>query len=160
MLSKTMEDALNAQIQKEIASSYLYLAMAAYCEKQNLPGFAKWLKVQAQEEQGHAMRIYEYVNDRGGTVVLQAIEQPPITFGKPVEVFEAVLKHEQKVTASINDLYTLAVKENDYATQAMLQWFITEQVEEEKNASDIIALLKMAAEHVVLLDDRLGKRGE
>lgn len=160
MLSKTIQDALNDQIQKEFASSYLYLAMAAYCETQNLPGMAKWLKVQAEEERGHAMRIFEYVNDRGGTVILKAIEQPPAEFGTPVEVFEKVLAHEQKVTASINDLYALAVKENDYATQVMLQWFITEQVEEEKTASDIVALLKLAGEHVVVLDHRLGKREE
>lgn len=160
MLSKKVQEALNNQIQKEFASSYLYLAMAAYCETQNLPGMAHWLKVQAEEEHGHAMKIFEFVNDRGGTVVLQAIEQPPAQFGTPVEVFEAVLKHEQKITASINDLYALAVKENDYATQVMLQWFISEQVEEEKQASDILALLKMAGEHVVVLDHRLGKRGE
>jgi len=160
VLSKTMQDALNGQIQKELASSYLYLAMAAYCETQNLPGFAKWLKVQAEEERGHAMRIFEYITDRGGQVVLQAIEQPPVEFGNPVQVFEAVLNHERKISASINDLYAQAVRENDYATQVMLQWFITEQVEEEKNASDILELLKMAGEHVVVLDHRLGKRGE
>ncbi len=160
MLSKTMQEALNGQIQKEFASSYLYLAMAAYCETQNLPGFATWLKVQAQEEWGHGMKIYEFILDRGGTVSLQAIEQPPVEFGTPVDVFKAVLKHEQKITAAINDLYSLAAKENDYATQIMLQWFITEQVEEEKTASDILALLKMAGEHVVVLDHRLGKRGE
>lgn len=157
-MNKKIEKALNDQIQKEFASSYLYLAMAAYCESQNLPGFANWLKVQAQEEWGHGMRIYDFVNDRGGRVILQSIEQPPAEFGSPVQVFEEVLKHEQKVTASINDLYALAVKENDYPTQVMLQWFITEQVEEEKTAADIVALLKMAAEHVVLLDHRLGKR--
>lgn len=160
MLSKTMQEALNGQIQKEFASSYLYLAMAAYCETQNLPGFATWLKVQAQEEWGHGMKIYEFILDRGGTVSLQAIEQPPVEFGTPVDVFKAVLKHEQKITAAINDLYSLAAKENDYASQIMLQWFITEQVEEEKTASDILALLKMAGEHVVVLDHRLGKRGE
>ncbi len=160
MLSKSMQEALNGQIQKEFASSYLYLAMAAYCETQNLPGFATWLKVQAQEEWGHGMKIYEYVNDRGGTIALQTIEQPPAEFGTPVEVFKAVLKHEQKITAAIGDLYALASKENDYATQVMLQWFVTEQVEEEKHAGDVLALLKMAGEHVVVLDHRLGKRGE
>ncbi|NLH98534.1 MAG: ferritin [Chthonomonadales bacterium] len=159
MLSKSMQKALNGQIQKEFASSYLYLAMAAYCETKNLPGMATWLKVQAQEEWGHGMKIYEFVNDRGGTVTLQAIEQPPAEFGSPVDIFKGVLEHEQKITAAINDLYAQAVKENDYATQIMLQWFITEQVEEEKNASDILELLKMAGEHVIVLDHRLGKRG-
>jgi ferritin len=158
MLSKTVQEALNGQIQKEFASSYLYLAMAAYCETQNLPGMAGWLKVQAQEEWGHGMKIYEFINDRGGTVALQGIEQPSAEFGSPVDIFKAVLKHEQKVTASINDLYALAAKENDYATQIMLQWFITEQIEEEKNAGDILALLKLAGEHVIVLDHRLGKR--
>ena len=113
MLSKTVQEALNGQIQKEFASSYLYLAMAAYCETQNLPGMAGWLKVQAQEEWGHGMKIYEFINDRGGTVALQGIEQPSAEFGSPVDIFKAVLKHEQKVTASINDLYALAAKEND-----------------------------------------------
>lgn len=158
MLSKSMQKALNGQIQKEFASSYLYLAMAAYCETKNLPGAASWLKVQAQEEWGHGMKIYEFVNDRGGTVTLQTIEQPPAEFGTMVEVFQAVLAHEQKITAAINDLYALALKENDYATQIMLQWFITEQVEEEKNASDVVELLKMAGEHMVVLDAKLGKR--
>lgn len=158
MLSKSMQKALNGQIQKEFASSYLYLAMAMYCETKNLPGMASWLKVQAQEEWGHGMKIAEFINDRGGTVTLQAIEQPPAEFGTPVDVFKAVLEHEQKISAAINDLYAQAVKENDYATQVMLQWFVTEQVEEEKNASDILELLKMAGEHVIVLDHRLGKR--
>jgi ferritin len=155
-----MQKALNGQIQKEFASSYLYLAMAAYCETKNLPGMATWLKVQAQEEWGHGMKIYEYIVDRGGTVTLQSLEQPPAEFGSPVDVFKGVLEHEQKITAALNDLYAAAVKENDYATQIMLQWFISEQVEEEKNASDILELLKMAGEHVIVLDHRLGKRGE
>lgn len=158
MLSKSIQKALNGQIQKEFSSSYLYLAMAAYCETKNLPGMASWLKVQAQEEWGHGMKILDYINDRGGTVTLQAIEQPPAEFGSPVDVFKAVLEHEQNITAAINDLYALAIKENDYATQIMLQWFITEQIEEEKNASDTLELLKMAGEHVIVLDHRLGKR--
>ncbi len=160
MLSNTMLKALNDQIQKEFASSYLYLAMAAYCDSKDLPGFASWLKVQAQEEWGHGMKIYEFVNDRGGTVRLQALPEPPAEFGGPVQVFEEVLSHEKSVTKSINDLYALALQENDYATQVMLHWFINEQVEEEKSASDIIAILKMAGEHVVVLDRRIGKRAE
>ena len=158
MLSKSMQKALNGQIQKEFSSSYLYLAMAAYCETKNLPGMAAWLRVQAQEEWGHGMKIFEFINDRGGTVTLHAIEQPPTEFGSPVDVFKAVLGHEQEITAAINELYAQAIKENDYATQIMLQWFISEQVEEEKTASDILELLKMAGEHVIVLDHRLGKR--
>ncbi len=146
MLSKTLQDAFNDQIQKELYSSYLYLAMAAHFESVNLPGFAAWMKKQADEERGHGMRLWEHVNDRGGKVELKAIEQPPTAFGKPLAVFEKVLEHEQKVTASINALYALALKEADVAAQICLQWFVHEQVEEEKTASDLIAQLKLAGD--------------
>jgi ferritin len=146
MLSKTLQNGFNDQIQKELYSSYLYLAMAAHFESVNLPGFASWMKKQAEEERGHAMRLWEHVNDRGGKVELKAIEQPPTAFGKPLEVIQQVLEHEQKVTAWINGLYSLALKEGDVAAQIWLQWFVNEQVEEEKHASDLIEQLKMAGD--------------
>jgi len=147
MLSEALETAFNEQIQKEFFSSYLYLAMAAHFEFSNLPGFASWMKKQTDEERSHAMKLWEYVYDRGGKVELKAIEQPPITFGKPLEVFQQVLAHEQKVTASINALYALAGKEGDAAAQIFLQWFVSEQVEEEKTVTDLIEQLKMSGDH-------------
>lgn len=162
MLSKTVQDAMNEQINNEFYSAYQYLAMAAYCESVNLPGFAQWMRTQSQEETEHAMKFYDFILDRNGRVVLQAIEGPVIEFGSPLEVFEQALEQEQKVTAMINDLYGLAVKESDYASQAFLQWFVTEQVEEEKNAGDVVETLKMVgdkSEMLFLLDRELGQRG-
>ena len=150
------------RIQKELYSSYLYLAMAAHFESVNLPGFASWMKKQADEERSHGMRLWEHVVDRGGKVELKAIEQPPTAFGRPLEVFQQVLEHEQKVTASINALYALALKDNDVAARIWLQWFVNEQVEEEKNASELIEQLKMSGDQAfaALFMDRhvLGKR--
>jgi ferritin len=163
MLSDAVQKALNDQIQKEFHSAYIYLSMAAYFEAENLPGAAHWMRHQAEEEQEHAMKIFEFVNDRGGRVVLQAIGQPPVDFASPLAVFEASYAHEQKVTKSIHDLYALAVKENDYPTQVMLQWFIDEQVEEEKNASAIVAQLKMVGDSpaaMFMIDRHLGSRAE
>lgn len=161
MLSKTMQDAINTQIHHEMFSSYLYLSMSAYCESINLGGSAKWLAVQSGEEHEHAMKLYAYVHSQNGKVVLQAIEQPQVDFGKMLDVFTAVLEHEKKVSASITKLYELAVKESDYPTQFMLQWFVTEQVEEEKNATDIIDQLKMTGDapvSVMMMDRALGMR--
>ena len=146
MLSKPVQDAINNQIQKEFESAYLYLAMGAHFDANNLPGFAKWMRRQFEEEQGHAFKFYEYVYDQRGEVVLQPIAAPTGKFGKPSEIFQQVLAHEQKVTASIKAIYELALKEGDQATQIRLQWFLTEQVEEEKNAADIIEQLKMAGD--------------
>lgn len=163
MLSKKLEDALNEQIKNELYSAYLYLAMAAQCEAQNLSGFAHWLKVQAKEEISHGMKIYDFVNDRGGRVILKAIEQPPVEFGTPLDMFKKVLEHEQKVTSMINQLYELAKEENDYPAQVMLQWFIDEQVEEEKNASYILGILNYTegkGQGLLMLDRELGKRKE
>jgi len=163
MISKTLEAAINEQIKHELYSAYLYLSMSAYFEEHNLAGFAHWMRVQAQEEQGHAMKFFDYLHDRGGAVQLLAIDQPPSGWTTPLAVFNAVLEHELKVTALIHKLYKLADKENDYAAQIMLQWFITEQVEEEKNASQIIEKLKMIDAHgtaVLMLDHELGERGE
>jgi ferritin len=161
MINKTVQDAINEQIKNELYSAYLYLSMAAYFESLNLSGFTNWMKVQASEEQGHAMKFFEYVFERGGRVQLKAIDQPPFEWKTPLEVFQQVLEHEQKVTGMIHSLYALALKENDYASQVMLQWFITEQVEEEKNAAAIIEQLKLinARETAILmLDHDLRKR--
>jgi len=161
MLSKTMQDALNEQIQKEYQSSYLYLAMAAYCEASNLPGSAAWMRIQSQEELKHAMKLYDHIVDRGGRVMLQAIQQPPVEYKSALDIFEKALAHEQLVTASIHKLYALSLKENDYPAQIMLQWFVTEQVEEEKSAGLVVEQLKAVGESktsLLLLDRHLGKR--
>ncbi len=161
MVSQPILDAMNNQVMHELYSAYFYLSMSASCDAANLPGFANWLKVQAQEEQGHAMKFYGYILDRGGKVVLQAIPQPPYDFASPLAIFEQVYEHEQKVTALIHKLYKLAVQEDDVASQIFLQWFITEQVEEEKTASDIVDLLRKIGPSVgslYQLDHNLGKR--
>jgi len=161
MLSQAMQDAINEQIKNELYSAYLYLSMAAYAEEDNLPGFAHWMKAQAQEEVEHAMKFFNYVTERGGRVVLQAIDQPPVEFASPTDLFEKTLEHERHVTSLIHDLYALALKENDYASQVMLQWFIEEQVEEEANAAQILATLKMAGDKgnpLVMLDRALASR--
>jgi len=163
MLSKAMQDAINEQIKNELYSSYLYLAMSAYCEANNLPGFAHWLRVQSQEEIEHAMKFFGFVNERGGRVVLEAIDKPPVEFESPGKIFEETLNHERKVTAMINSLYELALEEKDYASQVMLHWFIDEQVEEEANASYILDTLKAVGEKgqaLVMLDRELAKRGD
>jgi len=133
MISKKIEKALNKQINAELYSAYLYLSMVAYFESVNLPGFANWMKVQTQEELMHAMKIYDFVNERGGRVVLKAIEAPPTEWDSPLDAFEATYKHEQKVTGLINNLVNLAIEEKDHATSSFLQWFVNEQVEEESS---------------------------
>ena len=161
MLAESMQDAMNEQIRNEFFSAYQYLSMAAYCETANLPGFAHWMRTQAQEEKEHAMKFYDFILERGGQVELRAIEDPRIEFGSPLEVFEGALEHERKVTAMINDLYALAMEERDYASQTFLQWFVTEQVEEEKNAGDVVETLRMIGgsnEALFLLDRELGQR--
>jgi ferritin len=156
MLTKKLETAINDQIQRELASAYIYLSMAAYFEANTLPGFANWMRIQFHEEQAHALKFFDFVYDRGGNVVLQPIEQPPTEFKSAVEVFEITLGHEQKVTGHINDLYAMAVEERDYPSQSLLQWFIDEQVEEEKSAGDILDQLKMIEgnSHALLMLDR------
>jgi ferritin len=162
MLSQAVQDAINEQIKHEINSGYLYLSMSAYCESVNLSGIAAWLRVQWQEELSHAMKLFDYVGERGGRVTLQAIDRPPVNYKSPLEIFQQVLAHEQKVTSLINRLYATAVKENDYATQVELQWFISEQVEEERNVTVIVEQLKMIGESgpsMLMLDRQLGARG-
>lgn len=144
MFNSKLSQAINEQINKEFYSSYLYLAMASHFDAKTLPGFAKWMKIQASEEWGHGMKFYDYLYEVGATVELKAIELPPLKFGTPKEVFQQVLAHEQFVTASINAIYELAKTENDPKTELMLHWFINEQVEEEKNARDLLDQLEMA----------------
>jgi ferritin len=161
MLNKTVQDAINEQIKHEFYSAYLYLSMSAYCETINLPGFAHWMRVQYQEELAHAMKFFDFVNDREGSVELQAIDQPPGEFQSPLDIFQQALEHERKISGLIHRLYEVAVKEKDYPTQALLQWFITEQVEEEKSASQIVEQLKMVGgggAALLLLDRELGAR--
>lgn len=161
MISTTMQAAINQQIAHEFYSSYLYLAMSAYFETLSLPGFARWMRLQSDEEREHAMKFYDYLNDRGGAVELGALAQPPGEFQSPLDVFQQALEHERSVTNLIHQLNALALKEDDYATQAQLQWFITEQVEEEKNASQVIEQLKMTGGQpsaLFLLDRELGAR--
>ena len=161
MLGKTIQDAMNEQIKHEFHSAYVYLSMTAYCEAANLPGFAHWMRLQAAEEVEHALKFFNFINDRSGRVQLQAIDQPPVEFASPLDVFEQALAHEQHITGLINRIYGLAVQEQDYASQAFLQWFVTEQVEEEKNASDVVERLKLAGDSkhaLLMLDTELGAR--
>jgi len=161
MMSQKMQDALNAQINAEWYSAYLYLAMCSYFSSVNLVGMATWMRVQTQEEMFHGMKMYDFVNERGGRAILQAIEQPPAEWASPLAVFEAGLAHEKKVTALINDLVDLSMTERDHATTIFLQWFVTEQVEEEANASGIVSKLKMIgqdASSLFTLDQELGQR--
>jgi ferritin len=161
MLSKQMQEVLNEQIKHEINSAYLYLAMSMHSSSVGLQGFASWLRVQWHEELAHAMKLAEIVHDRGGRVTLQAVEKPPAEFKSPVDIFQQVLAHEQKVTALINRLYEIALKESDYATQVEVQWFIKEQVEEEKNAATILDQLRMAGDSgapLIMIDRALAAR--
>ncbi|WP_407355897.1 ferritin [Methanolobus sp. WCC5] len=161
MLSEKMTEALNGQINKEMYSAYLYMDMSAHCTYEGLGGFANWFMVQYQEEMSHAMKIYDYINEQGGKVVLHAIEKPPGNFGTPLEMFEATLKHEQFITKSIHELVDLAYEEKDYATQIFLQWFVTEQIEEEANDNELIAKLKLVGNDgngIFMLDRELETR--
>jgi len=161
MLPKPVHDAINEQIKNELYSAYLYLSMSAYLESTNLPGFAHWMRRQSEEEMAHAMKFFDYLNERGSRVVLQAIAQPPTEFKSPLDIFEQALAHEQKVTAMIHGIYDLAVKNNDYPTQVELQWFITEQVEEEKSASEVVEQMKLVGEHgpsLLMMDRQLAAR--
>ena len=160
-ITKPVQDAINEQIKDELYSAYLYLAMSAHFEVEGFPGFAVWTRGQAEEEVEHAMKLFDYVNERGGRVALQAIDQPPLEWGTPLEIFESILEHEQKVTGLIHRLYEISLQEKDYATQVMLHWFIDEQVEEEDNAGSMVDQLKMVKDHKAALyhlDQQAGKR--
>jgi ferritin len=156
-----MQDALNGQITKEFYASQLYLAMSAHFEALNLRGFARWMRSQSEEEREHALKLFDFILERGGAVELGAIEQPPSEFGAPVEIFQASLAHERHVTASIHNLYGQAAAENDYASQVFLHWFIDEQVEEESNAAGMIDRLLMAGDNkaaLLMLDSEVKSR--
>ncbi|MBW1998903.1 MAG: ferritin [Deltaproteobacteria bacterium] len=161
MLSKTMEKALNDQVNAEMYSAYLYLAMEAYFQSVGLNGFATWMRVQTQEELVHAMKIYDFINERGGRVTLRAIEAPPTEWDSPLGVFQAAYEHEQKVTGLINDLVDLSQAEKDHATHNFLQWFVGEQVEEEDSANKVVEKIKLVGEAqggLFMLDRELGQR--
>ena len=147
MLNPKVQDAINEQINAELYSAYLYWSMAQYFEAEGLAGFANWFKIQFQEEQAHATIFMNYVNQRGGRVMLKAIDAVPTTWDSPMEVFRATLEHEQKVTALINSLYTLAMQEEDYATRDRLNWFVGEQVEEEDNCRALIDKLGLIGDN-------------
>lgn len=161
MLSKKMEKALNDQINAEIWSAYLYLSMSAYFESDNLPGFANWMRIQWQEELTHATKLFDYVNERGGRVLLQPIAEVKTEWNDIVEVFEETFAHEKHVSALINNLVDIAVEEKDHATNNMLQWFVAEQVEEEAAAEEILNHLKRIngfGHGIIMLDRELGQR--
>jgi ferritin len=161
MLSPKLQDAFNKQINAELYSSYLYLSMAAYFEAKDLKGMAHWMDIQANEEKAHAMRIFNWINDRSGRVTLTQIDAPKTEWKSPLEVFEEAYKHEIKITGMINELFTLVAIEKDGAGHDFLEWFCREQVEEEANAQLIVAQLKLVGDAGVglyLLDQELGKR--
>jgi len=161
MLSEKMVMKLNYQINRELYSAYLYLSMASYADSEGLSGFANWFKIQAKEEEYHAEKMYNYVNQQGRRVVLEAIEQPQTDFTSIVGLFEQTLKHEKVVTSLINGLVKLAREENDYATESFLQWYVTEQVEEEANPTDMIQKLKFIGKDgrgLLMLDKELATR--
>lgn len=161
MIKERVRDALNKQVNWELYSSYLYLSMSAYFESINLKGFANWMRVQVQEELVHAMKFYDYVIQRGGRVTLSSIEGPPSEWVSPLAAFEHVYEHEQRVTSLINDLVDLSIAEQDHATNNFLQWFVTEQVEEEASADEVVQKLKLvgdAASALLMLDNELGQR--
>jgi len=161
MLSNKMEAAINQQINAEMYSSYLYLSMATYFESISLGGFSNWMRQQAQEEMFHGMKMFDFVCERGGRVTLKAIDEPPSEWSSVLDVIENVLAHEQKVTGLINDLVNLALDERDHATNIFLQWFVSEQVEEEDTAGGLVDKLKLIggdANGLFMLDTELATR--
>lgn len=161
MLSEKMEKALNAQINAEFYSAFLYLSMASDFESKNLKGFANWMRMQDQEERVHAMKFFDYVLEKGGKVTLAAIDAPPTSWDSPLAAFEDAYAHEQKVTALINELVDLALAEHDHATNIVLQWFVSEQVEEEASVDGVVQQLKLMAGApggLFMLDRELAQR--
>lgn len=161
MMNQRLEDALNQQINREQSSAQLYLAMSAHSEAKSFRGFAQWLRVQSEEETKHAMKLVAFVSERGGHLELRPIPAPPKDFGTITRLFEQVLEHEQSITASINALFELARQEKDYASEITLQWYVTEQVEEEANVGQIVDQLRAVGEQgggIWYLDSKMGKR--
>jgi len=161
MITQKMETALNRQINEEFYSAYLYLAMSAYCNKINMPGAEHWFRMQYDEEVIHTTKMFDYVMQHGGNAHLLQVDEPPHDFGSLLETFEASLAHEKRVTQCINELLDVAVEEKDHATQVFLQWYITEQVEEESNVDEIVQRIRLAADNggaVMMIDDKLAQR--
>ncbi|HNU54141.1 MAG TPA: ferritin [Candidatus Syntrophosphaera sp.] len=161
MISKTLEKAINEQINKELFSEYLYISMQAWFANENLDGMASWMKAQSEEEHFHAMKFFDYLIERGGKVELMAIEKPEVDFGNPLKAFKAALEHEQFVTKSINNLMDIAISENDHASRGFLQWYVDEQVEEEASVDRIVSQLEMIGDNmhgILMLDRELSSR--
>ena len=161
MLKKSLEKALNEQINAEIHSAYLYLSMSAWFQEQGLSGYANWMRIQFQEELAHGTHIFDYVCERGGKITLTPIDEVDIEFAGIVDVFQKVLAHEQKVTGLINNLMDIATKESDHATRSFLQWYVDEQVEEEANAEQILfnlKLIKGEGQGLLMMDRELQAR--
>jgi ferritin len=161
MIGDKLRDEINDQIKHELYSAYIYLSMAAWCADRNLTGFAHWMRMQSREEVGHAMRLYEFLLERGGRVELQPLDGPPADFGSALEVMEKSLEHERFISSRIHSLYELAQQEGDYAAQVMLQWFVTEQVEEEASVEEIVERMRMFGAEgpaLLIMDQRLGAR--
>ncbi|QYJ15817.1 Bacterial non-heme ferritin [Rubrobacter xylanophilus DSM 9941] len=160
-MKAVVRDAIEEQVGHEFYAAYLYLSMAGSFEVANLPGFAHWMREQSKEELEHAMKFFDFLLDRGERVQLPALDSPPATFRSPLDAFEQALEHEKRVTASIHSIYDLAVREGDYPAQVLLNWFVEEQVEEEKAASEAVERLKMAGEDsaaILMLDAEMGRR--
>ncbi len=161
MFSKKMELAINKQINAEMFSAYLYLSMESYFQSISLKGCASWMRIQVQEELFHSMKFYDFVAERGGRVLLDSIDKPDSEWKGPLDAFEHILKHEQLVTSLINDLMELAIAEKDHATQIFLQWFVSEQVEEEASVGEIVDRLRLIGDNksgLFMVDSELGKR--
>lgn len=161
MIKDSIKSALDEQVKNEIYSAHVYLAMSSWFDIQGLPGFAAWMRAQYEEELVHGLKIFDFINDAGGQATVPAIDEPPVAWDSPLDAFEAAYANEQQVTGMINDLYELAFTERDHATQVMLQWFITEQVEEEKTTSLIVDQLNLVGDDrsaLLILDQQLGAR--
>jgi ferritin len=160
-ISTTIQDALNDQINRELASAYVYLAMSAWADEQNFTGAASWLRLQWEEELMHATKLVDYVAQRGGSIRLKAVAEPPAEYKDLLDVFRNVLRHEEQVSTAINELYSLASSEKDYATQTLLDWYVNEQVEEENAPAEIISMLELAGADpsgLLLVDRQLATR--
>lgn len=160
-MDQSVKDLINEQITHEFYAAYLYLAMAAHFEEENYAGFAQWFRMQAKEEEAHAMKLFDYMVERGERIELNQIDKPPVEFGAPIDAFRGALAHEQKVTGLINTMYEAAVSAKDYPTQVMLQWFIEEQVEEEDTTGTAVERLERAGDSnaaLMFLDAEYGKR--
>jgi ferritin len=161
MINQTVQDIINEQIKHELSSAYVYLSMSAYFESNDLPGFARWMRVQSQEELNHAMKFFDFLNERNGEVKLQPIDQPPLSYTSAEEVFQKALEHEQFISSKIHQIYKLAVEKEDYPTQVMLHWFIEEQVEEEQSVGQVLEMVRKAEGRdwaLLILDNQVGKR--